>query len=220
MRIVIIANGDPPTSDELTRWLDASATLICADGGARIALSLGLKPAHVIGDFDSLSDADLRALEAGGAQLHRHSPRKDETDLELALMLAARLLADDPQPEVIILGAAGGRLDHALANIMLLAMPVLKRVRIRLVHRREQVFLLDARDGPVEVTLHGQAGDLVSLLPFGGDAHGIRTSGLEYPLCDESLWLGPARGVSNVLLGPHATITLRSGMLLCIQSTR
>ncbi len=219
MRIVIIANGDPPTSDEVARWLDESAILICADGGARTALALGLRPAHVIGDFDSLSEADLRALEASGTQRHRHSPRKDETDLELALLLAADLLADDPQPEIVVLGATGGRLDHELANMMLLAMPALKRVKVRLVHGQEHVFLLDARDGPVEMTLHGRAGDLVSLLPFGGDAHGIRTSGLEYPLRDESLWLGPARGVSNVLLGSQATIALRSGMLLCIQST-
>jgi thiamine pyrophosphokinase len=220
MRIVIIANGDPPTSDEVARWLDESAILICADGGACTALAFGLKPAHVIGDFDSLSEADLRALEASGTQFHRHSPRKDETDLELALLLAADLLADDPQPEIVVLGAIGSRLDHGLANMMLLAMPALKRVKVRLVHGQEHVFLLDARDGPVEITLHGQAGDRVSLLPFGGDAHGIRTSGLEYPLRDESLWFGPARGVSNVLLGPQATIALRSGMLLCIQSTK
>jgi len=219
MRIVIIANGDPPTSDALAHWLREGSALICADGGARVALSHGLKPAHVIGDFDSLSEADLRTLEAGGAQLHRYSPRKDETDLELALSLAARLLADDPQPEIVILGAVGGRLDHELANIMLLAMPALRGIKICLVHGRERVLLLDARDGPSEVVLEGRAGDVVSLLPFGGDAHGIRTSGLEYPLNDEPLLFGPARGVSNVMLGSQATIALRQGMLLCIQST-
>jgi thiamine pyrophosphokinase len=58
----------------------------------------------------------------------------------------------------------------------------------------------------------------VSLIPFGGDAHGIRTQGLEYPLNDESLFFGPARGVSNVLLGVEARVSLRSGMLLCIQT--
>ncbi len=220
MRIAIIANGDPPARDELARWLDNDAILICADGGARVALSHGLKPAHVIGDFDSLSEADLRALEAGGAQLHRYSPRKDETDLELALLLAARLLADDPHAEIVILGAVGGRLDHELANMMLLAMPALKRIKTWLVHGQERIFLLDARDGPAQIVLHGRAGDVVSLLPFGGDAHGIRTNGLEYPLNDEPLLLGPARGVSNVLLGSQATIVLRQGMLLCIQSTQ
>ena len=64
--------------------------------------------------------------------------------------------------------------------------------------------------------LRGQAGDTVSLLPFNGDAHGIETAGLEYPLRNESLFVGPARGVSNVMLAGEATVALQAGMLLCV----
>jgi len=223
MRIVIIANGDPPTKDEVAQWLSDGAVLICADGGARTALDLGLAPAHVIGDFDSLSEAELRELEQRGACLHRHPARKDETDLELALLLATRpAMADGREPggkaEIVILGARGGRLDHELANMLLLAMPALKGADVWLAHDRERVFLLDARDHPAQATLRGRAGDVVSLLPFGGDAHGIRTAGLEYPLHDESLFFGPARGVSNVMLGDTATVSLSQGMLLCVMT--
>jgi thiamine pyrophosphokinase len=223
MRIVIIANGDPPTKDDVARWLSDGAVLICADGGARTALALGLAPAHVIGDFDSLSEAELHELERRGACLHRHPARKDETDLELALLLAARpATAHGGKPgekvEIVVLGARGGRLDHELANMLLLAMPALKGVEVWLAHDRERAFLLDARDHPAQVTLRGRAGDVVSLLPFGGDAHGIRTTGLEYPLNDESLFVGPARGVSNVMLGDTATVALSQGMLLCVMT--
>ncbi len=216
MRIVIIANGDPPGQDEVARWLEEGATLIFADGGARAALALGLTPAHVIGDFDSLNEDALAELAQRGAQLHRHPTRKDETDLELALLFAARALRDEERPEIVVLGARGGRVDHELANMLLLAMPALKRANVSLAHGCERVFLIDARDGPATLTLRGSAGDTVSLLPFGGDAHGIRTTGLEYPLRDESLFVGPARGVSNVLLGEEATVSLRQGMLLCV----
>ncbi|BCX05072.1 MAG: thiamine pyrophosphokinase [Candidatus Roseilinea sp.] len=217
MRIVIIANGDPPAKDEVARWLEGGgATLICADGGARTALALGLAPAHVIGDFDSLSEADLGELERRGAQLHRYPARKDETDLELALLFAAQSAPNGEKVEIVVLGARGGRLDHELANMLLLAMPALKCMDVLLAHERERVFLIDARDRPAQLTLHGSAGDTVSLLPFGGDAHGIRTTGLEYPLHDESLFVGPARGVSNVMLGEEATVSLRQGMLLCV----
>ncbi|MCS6846247.1 MAG: thiamine diphosphokinase [Anaerolineae bacterium] len=216
MRIVIIANGDPPAQEEVARWLDGGATLICADGGARTALALGLAPAHVIGDFDSLSEDDLRELERRGAQLHRYPARKDETDLELALLFAARSARVGERVEIIVLGARGGRLDHELANMLLLAMPALKCADVSLAHGRERVFLIDARDRPAQLVLRGSAGDTVSLLPFGGDAHGIRTAGLEYPLHDESLFVGPARGVSNVMLGEAATVSLRQGMLLCV----
>ncbi len=221
MRIVIIANGDPPTQDEVARWLEGGAMLICADGGARTALALGLAPAHVIGDFDSLDEDDLRELERRGAQLHRYPARKDETDLELALLFAAQPAHTGPSGEgieIVVLGARGGRLDHELANMLLLAMPALRCVDVSFAQGRERVFLMDARDRPAQLTLRGSAGDIVSLLPFGGDAHGIRTAGLEYPLHDESLFVGPARGVSNVMLGPEASVSLRQGMLLCVMT--
>ena len=213
MRTVIIANGEPPTAADLQQWLRASDTLLCADGGARAALKFGLHPQSVIGDFDSLSEAELRALVKDGAQLQRHPARKDETDLELALLYAASIGSD----EIVVLGALGGRLDQTVANVMLLAMPALASYRVLIASGDERTFLI--RPGaPVEIS--GQASDIVSLIPFGGDAHGIQTSGLEYPLRDESLLFGPARGVSNVMLGERATITFKQGLLLCVHAHR
>ena len=212
-RTIIIANGDPPDASDLARWLRLGDRLICADGGARVALQHGLYPQRVIGDFDSLNDAELQALERRGAQLERHPAHKDETDLELALLYAA---STEPAGEIVILGALGGRLDQTIANVMLLAMPVLRDFRVMIAAGDEQSFLI--RPGaPFE--LRGRAGDIASLIPFGGDAHGIVTAGLEYPLRDESLFIGPARGVSNVMLGERATVTLRQGLLLCVQTT-
>jgi len=62
----------------------------------------------------------------------------------------------------------------------------------------------------------GQLGDVVSLIPLGGDVEGIVTEGLLYPLRDEPLLSGPARGVSNVMTEPVARVTLRSGALLIV----
>lgn len=217
MRTVIIANGDPPSERELSRWLHADDLLICADGGARVALQHQRRPNHVIGDFDSLSPEAQSALRAGGTQLHRHPPAKDETDLELALSFAVGLA---PENEIVILGAMGGRIDHALANMLLLAMPVLRGVRVSIVRAAERIMLIDARQSPASLTLEGASGDTVSLLPFGGDAHGIRTEGLRYALKDEALFVGPARGVSNVLANAPARVHLSSGMLLCIVTSK
>jgi thiamine pyrophosphokinase len=211
-RIVIIANGEPPRPADLRQWLRPSDTLLCADGGARAALAHGLHPQRVIGDFDSLSDAELDALQAGGAILERHPIHKDETDLELVLRYAAAL---HPM-EIVILGALGGRLDQTVANVMLLAMPMLAGCRVLLAAGGEQTFVIHPGT-PFE--LIGHAGDVVSLIPFGGDARGIHTEGLEYPLRDEPLLFGPARGVSNVMLGERAWVSVREGLLLCVQTT-
>lgn len=215
MRTVIIANGDPPDASDIRRWLQPGDTLICADGGARVALALGLAPHAVIGDFDSLSEDELQQLAGRGAALHRYPAHKDETDLELALNHAIAGMAGEPG-EIVILGALGGRLDQTVANIMLLAIPALAGARVLIAAGNEQTFLITP-DQPAD--LRGAPGDIVSLIPFGGDAHGVRTEGLEYPLRDESLIFGPARGVSNVMLGQRAGVTIREGRLLCVHAT-
>jgi thiamine pyrophosphokinase len=217
MRAVIIAKGDPPTQRDIDTWIRKHDVLICADGGARAALQFGLKPIVVVGDFDSLSENELAQLEKRGSQLLPHPRNKDETDLELALLLSQTLFDEaDEENEIVILGALGGRIDHELANMLLLAMPQLKGRRVVIAHRADQIRLIDARDVETSLELRGNRGDVVSLLPFGGDAHGIQTSGLEYSLHGESLFVGPARGVSNVMLGEVATVALKRGMLLCI----
>jgi thiamine pyrophosphokinase len=211
LRTVIIANGEPPQASDITHWLREGDELVCADGGARAALAYGLVPRRVIGDFDSLSDDDLRRLEQAGSELQRHPVHKDETDLELALLYAASIGSG----EIVVLGALGGRFDQTIANVMLLAMPALAG-RSVMIAAGDELTLLIHPGAPCE--LRGRAGDVVSLIPFGGDAHGIVTEGLEYPLRDESLYVGPARGVSNVMLGERASVALKQGRLLCVHA--
>lgn len=75
-RAIIIANGDPPTREVAGAWLRTGDTLVCADGGGRAALAMGLSPQFVIGDFDSLTPDELNALAARGAALMRYPARK------------------------------------------------------------------------------------------------------------------------------------------------
>ena len=107
----------------------------------------------------------------------------------------------------------GERLDQELANILLLLLPELENVPTRIVDDRQEMFVTRSQ---AEVV--GQSGDIVSLIPLCGDAQGIVTEGLMYPLCDEPLVSGPARGISNVMTGQAARVTLRSGTILVIHS--
>jgi len=207
---VIIANGVAPNETTVRRWLDSATQLICADGGARAALSLGLRPDVVVGDLDSLDAAQQAQLAALGCRLVVYPVAKDWTDLELALKLAVEKGAT----ELVILGALGGRLDQELANILLLLLPELEGLPAWIVDERQEMFVTRS-----EATIAGHAGDIVSLIPLGGDVTGIVTEGLMYPLRDEPLLAGPARGISNVMTGPVARVTLRSGSLLVVHST-
>ena len=90
-----------------------------------------------------------------------------------------------------------------------------------LLDARSRVTLITApaSDGAaVERSLPGPVGALVSLLPLGGDVEGVTTVGLRYPLRDEALTVGPARGLSNVRAGPDARVTVRRGRLLVVET--
>ncbi len=211
-RHIIIANGDAPTPETVQRWLRPHDVLIGADGGCRIALQLNLRLDYAIGDFDSLSEADLQQLHAMHVQLRRYPPQKDETDLELALQLAISLNAT----EIVVLGALGGRLDHEMANLMLLAMAGLDKIPVIIADATLEISAINAQQVPTTLAVKGNIGDTLSLIPFGGDASGIVTQGLQYPLRRETLRVGPARGVSNVMTQTQAQIEVAEGLLLCI----
>jgi thiamine pyrophosphokinase len=136
---------------------------------------------------------------------------KDETDAELAVRAAAAAGAW----RITILGALGGeRIDHELGNLWLLAMPALEGIAAFLLDPAARIRLA----GPGRIALGGRVGDLVSLLPFGGDVEGITTRGLRYPLRDEPLVAGPARGLSNVREATDAAVDVRTGRILVIET--
>jgi thiamine pyrophosphokinase len=209
MRTVIIANGIAPDEATVRCWLNSGTRLFCADGGARTALALGLRPDVVVGDMDSLDEAQQAQLAAMGCRRVVYPVAKDWTDLELALKLAV----DEGAAEIVVLGALGGRLDQELANILLLLLPELASIPTRIVDERQEMFVTRG-----EAAIAGQPEDIVSLIPLGGDVTGIVTEGLLYPLRDEPLLAGPARGISNVMMSEVARVTLKSGALLVIHS--
>jgi thiamine pyrophosphokinase len=207
MRAIIVANGHVDPDERYGHLLRDDDLVIAADGGAVLARRLGVEPQVVIGDLDSLPSEVRAELEAHGCQFVGHSARKDETDLELAIRHALERGAD----EIILLGAAGDRLDHTLANVFLLGLPELAKIKTSMVGSDSEIWLLR---GGGELEVRGIPGDTVTLLPVGQDAVGVSSEGLEWPLDGDTLRFGPARGVSNVMTAPVARVSLRQGLLL------
>jgi len=180
--------------------------LIAADGGARHCLRLGLKPAVVVGDFDSLLQSELETLEEGGSEMIRHPRAKDQTDLELAL----RYAAEGGFTEMLIFGGVGDRWDQTLANLLLPALPELAAARIWLIDGPSRATILRSGD---TLQFDGHPGDIVSLVPLGGSAHGVSTQELEYPLNGESVTFGSTLAISNTMLGKSASVGIENGTL-------
>ena len=219
---LVIGDGDAPTRVQLDLtwpgWDRDVSLVVAADGGARLAEALGLTIDRWVGDADSLPREDVERLAAAGVATRLVPTAKDESDLELAVADAA----DSGAAEITVLGALGGdRLDHELANIFLLGHPSLAGRQVRLLGASTRVSLVEAPDvagEPVTAAFEGRRGDLVSLLPLSPAVEGITTSGLAYALSDEQLVLGPARGLSNVRTQPSATVTVRAGRLLVVET--
>jgi thiamine pyrophosphokinase len=222
MDALILADGDAPARADLDLawpgWDAQLGLVIAADGGARHASRLEVTIDAWVGDGDSLDAEGMAALLAAGVPMERVSPDKDESDTELAVREALRRGAEG----IVIVGGLGGtRIDHALANIDLLALAGLEGRPAALLDARSRISLMRAPgpDGaPVVRALPGRAGDLVSLLPMGAGVVGVTTDGLAFPLADEPLPVGPARGLSNVRTLPEATVTVRAGLLLVVES--
>ncbi len=222
MDALILADGDAPTRADLDAawpgWDAGIGLVVAADGGARLAVDLGVRIDHWVGDGDSLGDDGVAALEAAGVALERSRPDKDESDTELAVRAALALGAAG----IVIVGALGGpRIDHALANIGLLAMPELAGREVAILDGRtriSQVVAPGPGGDPVLRALPGRLGDIVSLLPADGRVDGVATRGLRYPLNDEPLATGAARGLSNVRIAADAAIMVRRGRLLIVES--
>jgi len=215
LRAVIFANGHLGDSAAVLHSLLPGDLIIAADGGARHCRALGIPPDVLIGDFDSLAEVELASLQADGIEIVRHPADKDYTDLELALRHALQLGAE----EAVVYAALGVRWDQTLANLLLPACTELEGLRIRLVDGPQEIHLLRAdseRPELARLEIYGQAGDTVSLIPLTGDAHGITTRGLQYPLQSGSLAFGATRGVSNAMVGAQASVELDHGLLLLV----
>ena len=206
--VIVVAHGDDVPATVRDR-LPAGVPVVGADSGVDLAHRLGLRVDVAVGDFDSITPAGLERATAEGARIVRHPEAKEHTDLELALDEAVALGAE----AVVVVGGAGGRLDHLLAGALLLASPRYEGVRIT-AHLGGARVLVVRPAQPCKV--EGAPGELLTLLPVGGPARGVRTDGLVYPLRGETLAVGTTRGVSNVLTATTAQISLTEGTLLCV----
>lgn len=221
--MLLLAGGMTP-SPHVRSALPPAAMCIAADSGLDHARVLGIVPDVAVGDFDSVTADGLDWARSVGVELQGHPASKDQTDLELALEVAMVAGAD----RLVAAAVGGGRFDHLLANMAVLAdrrydsMAVdalLGTARVAVIHGHGHGDH-GADAGVAERVLDGRPDELVSLLPMHGDATGVTTTGLTYPLHDDHLVAGTSWGVSNTFVESEATVSLSGGTLLAVQPDR
>lgn len=183
------------------------AKVVAIDAGAEACLAADVTPALVVGDMDSVRPETLRASIERGARLERHPSAKRDTDAALAL---AHVKDCD---EILFLGAGGGRADHALANLHLLA-EASRWAAARGVDADARTWMVTP-DRPLELRL--TPGTTLSALPVDPVVEGITYEGLEYPLTDATMRAGDPYGISNVASADTQRIRVSRGRLLVIQ---
>ncbi len=207
-RALILAAGPLGDVARLRPLLQPDDLIICADGGANHAATLGLVPDVVIGDLDSVTPGHLAALRNNGRTQVIDDPDQRRTDLELAIDVACQRGATD----LLVLGALGGRIDHMLANLLLpawLALRMAQPLPILFTDGQHWIRHIDA-----PLTLHGQPGDIVSVVPL-TPLPSLRFTGLHYPANETPFVMG-WQGVSNRMVAEQATIFVENGRALVI----
>jgi thiamine pyrophosphokinase len=208
---VVVSGGPAPDPAEVGE-LPEGAFVIAADSGLDHARALGLSVDVLVGDLDSATAAAVAAAEAAGVRVERHPIDKEATDLELALEYALGLGADRV---TVVSGGGGVRLDHHLAELVLLASARFAPLRLDARIGSARAIPIHAGEG---VSLLGAPDAVLTLIALGGPASGITTGGLRWPLRAETLEPGSTRGVSNEIVSGAVRVELTGGTLLAVGS--
>lgn len=212
-RTVIVSGGDIDTDSALD-FLKKNIydNLIGADRGIEFLASQKLTPSHIVGDFDSSDKKVLSYFrQQGEVEIYQYRPEKDLTDTEIAVNLAVKLKSKS----ITILGATGTRIDHVLANISILTIPLKLGIACTLLDKHNRIVL---KDRSFTLEKKDQYGKFISFFPFGGPVEGLTLRGVHYPLTEYLLSPGDPICVSNEIVEKEARISFSKGTLIMVES--
>ena len=212
MNTVLICGGEIEDSFALS-FLDRIRPeyIIGIDRGLEFCYKYNIVPNYILGDFDSISPEVLSYYESRDIPLERYKPEKDATDTRIGLELALKLKSR----EIFLLGATGGRLDHYMANLKSLLIPLEQGVQTWILDSQNVITVLDHG---IKISREQQFGKYISFFSMGDKAEGITLAGFKYPLKNFTMVNSDEIGVSNELIEDMGEITFRSGIILMIMS--
>lgn len=179
--------------------------VIACDAGYIHARRADITPDLIVGDFDSY-DGSIE----GGIEVIRTIPEKDDTDTMMALKEAMRR----GYSRIMLLGALGGRIDHTLANISLVAFAAERGADLQIIDGHHQIFAIRNTRKRVPRSIWRN----LSVFAFDTECTGVTIRGVKYPLENAVLRNSFALGVSNEFANVSAEISVASGTLIIVLS--
>jgi thiamine pyrophosphokinase len=190
---------------------EAYSMIIAADHGLLAADRLKLTLDYIVGDFDSVPEQVLAGYRETSTPIKTFPTEKDKTDTQIAIELA---LMHNPS-ELHLIGATGSRLDHTLANLHLLLLPLQLKVDACILDKNNKIYL---RQESFTLLKSRQYGDYISFLPFTGNVNGLTLIGFKYPLNHITLSAGSSLAISNEIAKEEAGVELTEGILVVFET--
>ena len=202
-RVLIVANGEWPSSFNLQHERTTYDQLVALDGAANRLLDLNLIPDVIVGDLDSITTSVLNQCESSGVHIVR-IPSQEKSDISKGLQWVQQ---EQPNAKIDVIGVEIGRYDHHLAAYSALFEC---QSSATLLLNGWTATRVDSNPTTFQVKPHA----IISLIPF-GSVQGVTLEGCQYPLQNASLTTG-TQGVSNKAIESEIVVSAQSGNLLLL----
>lgn len=209
LKALIVLNGNILDLNALEKAGKESDFILCADGGTNYCLKASLMPDMVIGDLDSISKDSLKVIYDNNVPIEKFPIKKDATDSELSI----DYLISKEVTDITLVGAIGNRMDHTLANILLLNKLHEKGIKGKIIDESNTIYLVDK-----ELILTKEEDSFISVIPITNFGSTVTLKGLEYELNGVKINFGSTYGISNRIIGDEAYIIVHEGACLVFVS--
>lgn len=190
-------------ANELLKHINKNSYIICADCGYLYARESGITPDLIIGDFDSYTGS-----LPDNIPIIRLPVEKDNTDTDICISHAI----ENGFTDITIYGGLGGRLDHTIANLQLIADAAERGINISLIGDNFEIFAVSDSS----ISLSKRENCYLSVFSLSDISEGVSETGTKYSIDNATLTRTFPLGVSNEFADDTAVITVKKGTLLII----